>query len=422
MRGGSPLLRLVLLAVLLVGCLFAASAGAAGPRGSGRLVVSLPGGRPAPLQLAPGQGGWVGTFTLTNVGETPLVISRLAIRGDEDDVRAPARVSVRFVDGAATSATLAPGASRDAIVAWMPERDPRARQAFGHVIVTSTDEAAGEVAVGFRAQMPTGLGWVGEHALSWLVALPLLFVALVAGARAAGPRDDPWIGRAAVGAAALQLVVAGWVFARFAPEVVRADGNDGFQLVERAVWVRSIGAEWYVGVDGLSVALLPLAALVWLVAVVVAPDERRGGREPRRAPRSWPRRSRRPSSRSISPSSSRRGSACCSRSCSCSARPAGRGALTRRPSSAPTGPSAARRCSRRSRRCRRRRARPSSSTGRPWPTRSRSPSSPARRSPRASRSSGCRSSRRSGRSCSWPQRSRRRWCPSTGGSPRRSTR
>ena len=62
--------------------------------------------------------------------------------------------------------------------------EPRVRQAFGHVVVTSTDEQAGEVAMGFRAQLPTGLGWVGEHALS-------LLVALAAGRRRSSPRVAP---------------------------------------------------------------------------------------------------------------------------------------------------------------------------------------------------------------------------------------
>ena len=113
---------------------------AGGPRAAGRVALSLPGGAAGPLVLTPGQGGWVGQLTIANLGAEPLIVSRVAIRGDEDDIRSPARVGVRFVDGAATSATLPPGASKDVIVSWMPDRDPRVRQAFGHVVVTTTDE------------------------------------------------------------------------------------------------------------------------------------------------------------------------------------------------------------------------------------------------------------------------------------------
>src|SRR5579883_2519298 len=171
--------RLALLLLAGLVCLLVAVPGLAaaapglGSRHAGRIVVSLPGGASGPLVLAPAQGGWVGELTVTNVGPEPLTVSRLSIRGDADDVRSPARVSVRFVDGAPTSATLAPGASKNAVVSWMPDKDPRVQQAFGHVVVTSTDEEAGEVAMGFRAQLPTGLGWLGAHALSLLLLLPL---------------------------------------------------------------------------------------------------------------------------------------------------------------------------------------------------------------------------------------------------------
>jgi NADH-quinone oxidoreductase subunit M len=225
--------------------------------------------------LVPAQGGWVGELTITNVGPEPLIVSRVALRGDDDDVRSPSRLSVRFVDGAATSATLVPGGSREVVVSWMPDKDPRVRQAFGHVVVTSTDEQAGEVAMGFRAQLPTGLGWIGEHALSLLVLSPLAVAALAVASWLAGRRDRPWVRQTAVAAAVLELVLALWAYRRFAPGVGRADGNDGFQLIERAVWVRSAGTEWYLGVDGTSMPLVLLAAAVSLVALLATDAERR---------------------------------------------------------------------------------------------------------------------------------------------------
>jgi NADH-quinone oxidoreductase subunit M len=207
----------------------------------------------------------VGELLVVNQGAEPLTVSRVAIRGDQDDVRAPPRVLVRFKDGPPTTATLLPGASKTLFVSFAPE-NPRVTQAFGHVIVTSTDEQAGEVAMGFRAQLPTGLGWVGDHALSLLVLWPL---------RAAGRPDDALVRRAAIGVASSELLLAFWAYRRFVPGLGRADGNDGFQLVERTVWVRAAGSEWFLGVDGTSVVLVLLAALVGLVAVLVAGDLRR---------------------------------------------------------------------------------------------------------------------------------------------------
>jgi NADH-quinone oxidoreductase subunit M len=263
MRIPFPLPALVAVVVLLATVGTPARAQAAG-----RIGLSLPGGTSGPLVLAAGQGGWVGQLTVTNLGEEPLLVSRVAIRGDEDDVRSPAHLGVRFVDGAATSATLPPGTSRDVVVSWMPDRDTRVRQAFGHVVVTSTDEQAGEVAMGFRAQVPTRLGWLGAHALSCLVALPLLVVLFTAASRLTRWRAASLVRRVAIGVGVIELLLALWAWARFVPEVARADGNDGFQLVERAVWVRAIGAEWYLGVDGVSITLVVLAALLGLVSLV----------------------------------------------------------------------------------------------------------------------------------------------------------
>jgi NADH-quinone oxidoreductase subunit M len=242
---------------------------------SGRILLTLADGTPGPLELLPGASGWSGELRITNIGADPLTVSRVAIRGDEDDVRSPLYLGVRFMEGASTTATLAPGAARGLVVSWSPERTPRVRQAFGHVVATSTDEQAGEVAIGFHAQLPTGLGFAGEHALSLLVAWPLVVVLIAAVSRLAGRRDDPLVRRAAIGAAFLELLLAAWTYRRFVPDFARSDGNDGFQLVERCAWVRSLGAEWYVGVDGASALLVVLAASVGLMAALVAGERRR---------------------------------------------------------------------------------------------------------------------------------------------------
>jgi NADH-quinone oxidoreductase subunit M len=243
---------------------------------SGRIAVSLPSGAAGPLVLAQSSPGtFEGTLVVRNAGTEPLTISRLALRGDEEDVRSPARVSVRFADGAASQATLAPGASKNAVITWIPDRDAHVRQAFGHVVITSSDEAAGEVGMGFRAELPSGLGWLGAHALSFLMLWPigsaLLFVTV---GRLAG-----WglrtAHRFALASVTVEFAMALWAFGRFAADVGRASGNDGFQLVERFVWARAAGAEWYVGVDGASIALVLLAALVaFAVGCISRPETR----------------------------------------------------------------------------------------------------------------------------------------------------
>lgn len=229
-----------------------------GPRGSGKIMVAPASGRGSVL-LAPGRGGYVGDLVITNLGSDPLTVSRISIRGDEEDVRAPPRVSVRF-DAGATSATIAPGASKIATIAWMPDRDPRMKQALGHVIMTSTDEQAGEVAIGFTGQIEAPLAPITSHVLSWMLFLPIVGMLFAFAMHLA--REDRAMRWVALVVTALECALALWACRSFVPDVTRMDGNDGFQLIERMVWLRGIGAEYFVGVDGASVSMVALTALI----------------------------------------------------------------------------------------------------------------------------------------------------------------
>jgi hypothetical protein len=245
-------LFLVALAVCLSATLFSPAAHAAA-----RIALSSASG--SPVVLTPREGGLAGDFTIANVGDAPLVVSRIAIRGDADDVRSPPHVTVRFDEGALTSATIAPGERRVATVRFMPDRSPRMSQAFGHVVVTSTDEAAGEVAIGFRGALPSALGPIGDHTLSLVIAAPFLGALM---ALALGTSRRARVVAVVVGVVECALVA--WMLHRFVAGVTTADGNDGLQLIEHAVWVRPIGVEWFVGLDGANVAAAALVALIGL--------------------------------------------------------------------------------------------------------------------------------------------------------------
>ncbi len=256
------LLLFVFLAATLGTATFTSAAYAA-PR------IALASSSGAPVVLAPRDGGLAGDFTITNVGDAPLVVSRIAIRGDADDVRSPPHVTVRFIGGAPTSATIEPGEQRVATIRFMPDRSPRLTQAFGHVIVTSTDEAAGEVAIGFHGEIASPLGVVGAHALSIAIVVPFLGAVF---ALALGDGRRARVVAVAVGVGECALVA--WMLHRFAPGVTTADGNDGLQLIEHAVWIRPLGVEWFVGLDGANVAVVALVALVGLSGAVASPPSR----------------------------------------------------------------------------------------------------------------------------------------------------
>jgi NADH-quinone oxidoreductase subunit M len=239
-----------------------------------RLVLHVPGG--APLELMEGEGGFVGSFEIVNAGASPLVVSRLAVRGDDDEPRVAPQVTVRFANGESkTSATLPPAGKATVEVAWMPERSSLSKQLFGHVVVTSNDEAAGELAVGIRAHVSRGPAFLTEHVLSLLTFLPLAGALFAFGMHVAGAKNDRLVRIVALAVAALQCVLAAWLSTRFSGEVTRVTGVDGLQFVEHAVWVRALRLEYFVGVDGINVAMVLMTALVGFSGVVASFGRRR---------------------------------------------------------------------------------------------------------------------------------------------------
>ena len=61
--------------------------------------------------------------------------------------------------------------------------------------------------------------------------------------------------------ALLPLPLAGWLYFDF------ERGEAGFQYVERAVWIERLGVEWHLGVDGISLLLVVLTAVLVPVAL-----------------------------------------------------------------------------------------------------------------------------------------------------------
>ncbi len=234
----------------------------------GTIGLSVPGKDSGPVELVPKDSGYVGEFLVHNRGADPLSVSRIAIRGDDDDVRAPAKLSVRFAEGGGTAITVPPNGSRKVIVNWLPDREPRMHQVFAHVVLTSSDEGAGEIAMGVQAQIPRGLASLTEHVLSWLVFLPLIVVALAVGMHLTGQKDDRRLRHVAVGVTAAQCVIALWLYDAFNSDITRIDGNDGYQFIEHSVWIRSLGIEYFVGVDGASMPMVLLTSVLGLVGAL----------------------------------------------------------------------------------------------------------------------------------------------------------
>ncbi len=243
--------------------------------GTVRLDANREGGGRGPLELKPSHDGFTGDLSIVNEGKEPLVVSRIVVRGDAADPRSPPKLVARFAD-AALPVTIAPGATRKAVVQWVPEKGVRLHQLFAHVIVTTSDEQSGEVAMGVRAQVPGWLGPLEGHVLSMLIGVPLLGALVTFLLRALGRRDDKTPHLVTVISLATQSALAVYVYRGFAPEVSRLDGNDGLQFVEHGVWIRSIAAEIFFGVDGTAAAALLVTSLVAFLAMLPERTVQRG--------------------------------------------------------------------------------------------------------------------------------------------------
>jgi NADH-quinone oxidoreductase subunit M len=96
--------------------------------------------------------------------------------------------------------------------------------------------------------------------LTWITFLPLLGVAVIAFL----PKErDTWPRWVAAFVAAADLVLAIVMLTRF-----RAGG--GFQFVQQIEWVKQVGIQYHLGVDGISMPLVALSSLLTLLAIVAS--------------------------------------------------------------------------------------------------------------------------------------------------------
>jgi NADH-quinone oxidoreductase subunit M len=100
--------------------------------------------------------------------------------------------------------------------------------------------------------------------LSASIFVPLAVAVVLLLARRLGERSARLL---AVGAAAvpLALMVVAWV---------RFDGTGGFELVESVPWIPTLGVGYKVGVDGVSLPLAAMSALLFVVAIAYPVDLR----------------------------------------------------------------------------------------------------------------------------------------------------
>ena len=235
---------------VLLGASFARAAepGAnADPTRKPHLVVE-----PRTLDFDPA-GGSTTSFTVTNRGTADLVVQRVT----------PAPDAFGFVVEGAPQGTLAPGQSLTVHVKYA--NDGHRKQAFGGIQVWSnddrypspdTDPNAHVAGVAARA----GNSWL----LTAMIFLPLLGALLIMLLPAGAQNLYKWV---ALLTAAVPVVLSVLLYLGYDRHFGVAQGNSGLQFVHRFVWIPWFNVEYYVGVDGISVSMMILTALVSLVAV-----------------------------------------------------------------------------------------------------------------------------------------------------------
>ncbi|OFV82013.1 MAG: oxidoreductase [Acidobacteria bacterium RBG_16_64_8] len=100
-----------------------------------------------------------------------------------------------------------------------------------------------------------------EHILTYMTFIPLIGAAIVL----CLPRDGhALIKWTAMAATVPPLLLAGWLFVNF------DRATPGFQFQERVAWIRSFNIEYFVGVDGISISMVLLTALLSFICIVAS--------------------------------------------------------------------------------------------------------------------------------------------------------
>ena len=225
-----------------------------------------------PKQLVLTQSGdtFRGSFTIKNSGKGPLIVSRVAPRHSAADPRLPGGVAIKW---AGKSTKLAPGASTKVDVSWNT-KSSRARQLYGHVLVESNAPGMGKepprpVAVALKAS--AGYPIIGNlPILSIMTFLPLLGVLLMFVAHLRRYEDDDKLRYATLGIQGINVILAILLYLAYDAGFTKAHGNEGYQFIERVVWIKSLNVEYFVGIDGISVTMILLTALISFVGVLAS--------------------------------------------------------------------------------------------------------------------------------------------------------
>ena len=240
--------------LLVLGILIAASAARAGSARAADPPLDLASTvAVSPRALTFDQALQSREITVRNRAAVPVVVRavRLVSLGEPDFWLQPV-----------LNRALAPGATLTFKATYQPHLAAR-RQSFAAAeieVEPAEQSASAVVTVALRGGEELDL-------LSWLIFAPLLGLPLLFLWPRGRERDLRWL---ALAVTAVPLVLAARLLLEFDPGFARAQGNYGYQFVQHLVWIRAFNVEYHVGVDGLSIGLVALTALIGFIAVVAS--------------------------------------------------------------------------------------------------------------------------------------------------------
>jgi NADH-quinone oxidoreductase subunit M len=213
----------------------------------------------APGELAFDKAGDRRPFLIRNVGNAPLSVREVRL-GPGDPVFQLEGFLVKGKEKVKWPLTLQPGEEVRGTVAYQPT-GKETRQAFGNVQVMSDDPDLAD------RKDTAGIGLVKgkSYVLTLMVFFPVLMGLFILLFLKDGQTNA--LRLAAVIGAAVPMVLAIYLFLNFDRSLGMNDANFGLQFVHHFVWIQSFNIEFYFGVDGISVTMVILTALVSLIAV-----------------------------------------------------------------------------------------------------------------------------------------------------------
>ncbi len=257
-------------------------AGVVGVAGGARAEEAAPRLELAPASLSFDEAGDTRTLLLRNAGGAPLHVGAIAF------VVAGGRGSSEFRIDALGPHELAPGESLAVPVTYRPVGSA-SHSSFAALLIPADDpRLPADLGGRLSGPSPRRIATVAlrareTHLLTAIFLLPLLG-ALLLGIPALGVARRPRVARAVAAlAAGGPLALAALALVRFDPTSTVTEGGFGVQLVAHHLLVRALDIEYFVGVDGLSIAFVALTALLGFVAAVSMRAPKAAGSPPRAA-------------------------------------------------------------------------------------------------------------------------------------------